>query len=84
MDFKIAFTDKEITAWGGMIFMKKLIEKTGIVEKLNEVELPSQRSNRGYAPLQLIESFWISVWLRSQSFYAFGCITHGCHTAAII
>jgi hypothetical protein len=50
MDFKIAFTDKEITAWGGMIFMKKLIEKSGIVEKLNEVELPSQRSNRGYAP----------------------------------
>lgn len=42
MDFKIAFTDKEITAWGGMIFMKKLIEKSGITEKLNEVELPSQ------------------------------------------
>ena len=47
MDFKIAFTDKEITAWGGMIFMKKLIEKSGIADKLNELELPAQGSNRG-------------------------------------
>ena len=68
MDFKIAFTDKEITAWGGMIFMKKLIEKSGIAEKLNELELPAQRSNREYAPLQLIESFWISVWCGANRF----------------
>jgi len=68
MDFKIAFTDKEITAWGGMIFMKKLIEKSGITEKLRESELPVQGSNRGYSPLQLIESFWISVWCGANRF----------------
>src|SRR3954453_12858559 len=68
MDFKIAFTDKEITAWGGMIFMKKLIEKSAITEKLSELELPAQGSNRGYAPLQLIESFWISVWCGANRF----------------
>src|SRR4030095_10109898 len=83
MDFKIAFTDKEITALGGMIFMKKLIEKSGIVEKLNEVELPSQKSNRGYAPLQLIESFWISVWCGANRFMHLD-VLHGCHPAAII
>jgi len=68
MDFKIAFTDKEITAWGGMIFMKKLIERSGIVEKLNALALPAQGSNRGYRPLQLIESFWISVWCGASRF----------------
>lgn len=68
MDFKIGFTDKEITAWGGMVFLKKLIEKTDIGQKLEELPLPSQGSNRGYTPLQLISSFWISVWCGANRF----------------
>ena len=68
MEFKISFTDKEITAWGGMVFMKKLIDKSGIIALLNELELPAQGSNRGYSPLQLIESFWISVWCGANRF----------------
>jgi hypothetical protein len=47
---------------------EEIIEKSGIAEKLNGLELPAQGSNRGYAPLQLIESFWISVWCGANRF----------------
>lgn len=68
MDFKIAFTDKEISAWGGMVFMKKLIDKSGILSFLSELDLPEQGSNRGYSPLQLVQSFWLSVWCGANRF----------------
>ena len=68
MEFKIAFTDKEISAWGGMVFMKKLIEKCGVLEILKGLDMPTQGSNRGYSPLQLIQAFWISVWCGANRF----------------
>jgi len=60
MEIEIDFTDKEITPWGGIVLMKKLIEKTGIIETLNKLQLPTQGSNRGYNPIQIIMSFWVS------------------------
>ena len=57
MDLKLAFTDKEITPWSGMVFMKKLLDQTGILTKLQSFDLPGQGSNRGYDPIQLIT--WI-------------------------
>ncbi len=63
MKFEIRYTDKEITAWGGMELLRRLIIITGIDKKLSSMEcLPQQGSNRGYSPLQLIISFWISIW----------------------
>lgn len=61
MDLKIEFTDKEITPWGGMILMKEIIRRTGINEILQNIGLPVQHSNRGYSPVQLIITFWVSV-----------------------
>ena len=68
MELKIEFTDKEITPWGGMILMKKLIEKTKINELLERLELPVQNSNRGYNPIQLINNFWVSIWSGASRF----------------
>jgi hypothetical protein len=68
MELKIGFTDKEITAWGGMVLMKQLIEKTKINEILAGLPLPSQGSNRGYNPIQLINNFWISIWSGASRF----------------
>lgn len=68
MSFKISFTDKEISSWGGMIFMKKLIDRSGIVTLLSGLPLPAQGSNRGYSPLQLIQSFWLSAWCGANRF----------------
>ena len=68
MNLKLAFTDKEITPWSGMIFMKKLLDQTGIFSELVKSGLPEQGSNRGYDPLQLITSFMVSVWCGANRF----------------
>lgn len=68
MDIKIAFTDKEITPWSGMVFMKKLLDKAGLIEQLETCDLPQQGSNRGYSPLQLISCFLVSIWCGANRF----------------
>lgn len=68
MDLKLAFTDKEITPWSGMVFMRKLLDQTGIFTKLIACDLPEQGSNRGYNPIQLITSFMVSIWCGANRF----------------
>ena len=68
MDLKLAFTDKEITPWSGMVFMKKLLDQTGILTKLIACALPEQGSTRGYDPIQLITSFMVSIWCGANRF----------------
>lgn len=68
MEIKIAFTDKEISPWGGMILMKKLLDKSKIMEKLLEIQLPKPGSNRGYQAEDIISSFWLSVWCGANRF----------------
>lgn len=63
MRFDVNFTDKEITAWGGMELLKRLIVYAGVDQKILSMDsLPTQGSNRGYSPLQLILGFWLSIW----------------------
>jgi len=59
---KIAYTDKEITAFGGISLMKQMLERISIKEELEGMDLPKQGSNRGYKPIQLIINFWIGIW----------------------
>ncbi len=61
-DLKIEFTDKEITAWGGIALLKKMIDKMSFIDLLKTCPLPSQGSNRGYDPVQIIVQFIISIW----------------------
>ena len=61
-DLKIQFTDKEITPWGGIALLKKMIDKMSFIELLKKSPLPAQRSNRGYDPIQIILQFIISIW----------------------
>jgi len=68
MELEIEFTDKEITPWGGMVIMKQLIEKTKINQVLERLALPTQNSNRGYNPIQLINNFWVSIWSGASRF----------------
>ncbi|MEM8940491.1 MAG: hypothetical protein AAGC64_14230 [Bacteroidota bacterium] len=68
MNIKLAFTDKEITSWSGMVFMKKLLDHIGILSKLIACDLPQQMSNRGYDPIQLITSFMVSIWCGANRF----------------
>ena len=68
MDFDLRFTDKEITAWGGMALMKRMLDHLGFDEALSKSGLPPRGSNRGYRPEQLITQFILSVWCGANRF----------------
>jgi Transposase DDE domain. len=62
------FVEKPVTAWGGMRMMKELIDRTGIKEFIEKLPLPKPGSNRGYSPIQIVESFWVSIWIGASRF----------------
>jgi len=68
MEFKLSFTDKEISPWGVMALMKKLVDKSKIIEKLQEIKLPEPGSNKGFKSEEIIKSFWLSVWCGANKF----------------
>jgi len=68
MDFDLRFTDKEITAWGGMGIMKRMLDHLGFESALTAAGLPQPGSNRGYRPEQLITQFMLSVWCGANRF----------------
>ena len=51
----IEYSGKPVTAFGGMRLMKDLVDKTEILTKLAELDLPAGRSNRSYDPVKLID-----------------------------
>ena len=58
----IAFTNKEITPFGGLVLLYKMLERCHFQEALSACPLPTQGSNRGYSPEQLIEGLFTGVW----------------------
>ena len=68
MKFELRFSDKEITAWGGMALMKRMLDHMQFDQALANAGLPQPGSNRGYAPEQLITQFMISVWCGANRF----------------
>lgn len=69
MEFDIGFTDREITPWGGMVFLRQMLQKIGFskVIEANE-DLPVPGSNRGYNSTTIIESFIASIWCGANRF----------------
>lgn len=69
MDFDICYTDKEITPWGGMVFLRQMMEKIGFREVVERQEdLPRPGSNRGYDPATILEGFIASIWCGANRF----------------
>lgn len=68
------YTEKPVTAWGGMKEMRELIDKTGISKKLSTLNLPVSTSNNSIDAISIIESFWVSIWI--------GCFRFS-HTAVV-
>jgi hypothetical protein len=68
MNFELRFTDKEITAWGGMALRKHMLDHLQFEQALAQAELPEPGSNRGYAPAQPITQFKRSVWCGANRF----------------
>ena len=67
-EINVVFTDKKVTAWGGMKLMKDMLESIGIKKIMSELDLPQKGSNRGYEPMQIIECFWTSIWIGAGRF----------------
>ena len=41
MEFDISYTSKEITPWGGMVFLKQMLQKTGFGDLIDQnTDLP--------------------------------------------
>ena len=59
---ELQFTDEEISSWGGLSILKKMLDKSGFIRHLETLPLPVQGSNRGYDPVQLFVQFMASVW----------------------
>ena len=58
--FSVSFSNREVTAWGGLALFKQMLDSMGFREAAVGWGLPAPKSNRGYAPLQLIEQFIVS------------------------
>jgi len=67
-NIKIAFTDKEITPWGGLSLLRQMLEGLQIDAVLEKISVPQQGSNRGYSPKQIIQNFWVGVWSGANCF----------------
>jgi len=66
MDYQ--YSDKPVTPWGGMLQMKRLIDKSGVSKKLFEIGLPEGKSNNCIPAIDLVEAFWVSVWIGAFRF----------------
>lgn len=69
MKFDLSFTNQEITPWGGMVFLKQMMDKMGFRSHLESCEdLPTQNSNRAYPISTILESFITSIWCGANRF----------------
>ena len=68
MDLELGFCDKNITPFGGMVLMKKMMDHLGFPSLLKSLTLPQPRSNRGYDPTQLMIQFMMSVWCGANAY----------------
>ena len=69
MEFDVSYTSKEITPWGGMIFLKQMLQKIGFREHISKCEdLPQPQSNRGHKVSTIIEAFVTSIWCGANRF----------------
>lgn len=78
-NLRLQFTDNEISPWGGVALLFKMLEKCGMSEALSKCPLPVQGSNRGYSPEQLIYGLFAGVWCGASCFEHLEIIRHdGC------
>lgn len=69
MEYDLSYTDKEITPWGGMVFLRKMLDKIGFKKLVESNEdLPKPGSNRGYDAKTIIEAFIASIWCGANRF----------------
>lgn len=66
--FEIKFTSREVSAWGGLALMKRMLGSMNFRTAASQWDLPEPGSNRGYPPVQLIEQLLVSIWCGAYRF----------------
>ena len=66
--FDVKFTSREVSAWGGLALLKKMMDGMGVFQAIQSWQLPMPGSNRGYAPAQLLEQMMVSIWCGANRF----------------
>lgn len=66
--FDVKFTSREVTAWGGLALLKRMLDGLELRSAIQSWDLPAPGSNRGYAPVQLIEQMMVSIWCGAARF----------------
>jgi hypothetical protein len=62
MEFDISYTNKEVTPWGGMVFLRQMLQKIGFRELIEKnVDLPpSHHSLIAFiADVKLVANMWL-------------------------
>jgi hypothetical protein len=84
IEFDISYTDKEITPWGGTVFLKQMLQKIGFRDMIeSNPDLPVSGSNRGYKTSTIIEGFITSIWCGANRFLHTEVTRHDCTLAKI-
>jgi len=66
--FELKFTSCEVTAWGGLALLKRMLDGLDFKRAVQSWQLPQPGSNRGYRPEQLIEQMIVSIWCGAARF----------------
>ena len=64
----MSFTDREVTAWGGLGLLKRMLDSMDFRQAVAGWGMPLPGSNRGYTPLQLVEQFIVAIWCGASRF----------------
>ena len=62
------FTDKPVTAWGGLRLIQEMLARMRFREALQSSGMPHPGSNRGYDPVVMMESFIACIWVGGARF----------------
>ncbi len=62
------FTDKEVTAWGGMRLMQEMLNRLNFDKAVKAAGFEEPGSNRGYAAAEVVSSFLVSIWTGGARF----------------
>ncbi len=69
MDFEIGYSNREVTAWGGMVFLRQMLDRLEFRKMVeSQADLPSPGSNRGYDSATILEGFMASIWCGANRF----------------
>lgn len=70
MEFEIGYTDKEITPWGGMVFMRQMLDKIGFRKVINaQGDLPVPALTGAMLPVLLLKLSWLVFGAGQTAFY---------------